>query len=148
LCTEEDTMKQLPAYILAFLLFLLASSSIALAEGPSDLPEQFMKQVVAGKVAEAVDQYFSTNQLVAQKTQQVQYVKTQIDALFQMLGKPFAYELVTEDILAPSLRRYVYISKHDYHAITWEFFIYKPKDAWIASNMNFNDNFATAGSRK
>jgi hypothetical protein len=109
---------KLPEYILAILLFLIASSSLALAEGPSDLPEQFMKQVVAGKAAEALDQYFSTNQLVAQKTQQVQYMKTQIDALFQIFGKPFAYELVTEDILAPSLRRYVYISKHDYHAIT------------------------------
>jgi hypothetical protein len=126
----------------------LIFSSVAFANGPSDLPDAFMKQLVAGKGSEAVDEYFATNPMVAQKVQQVQFIKTQIDAVFNVFGKPTSYELAIEDDLAPSLKRYVFISKHDYHALTWEFYSYKPKDTWIASDMNFNDNFSLLERKK
>ncbi|MDF1555237.1 MAG: hypothetical protein P1P84_19360 [Deferrisomatales bacterium] len=130
------------------LCLTLALSSVAFANGPSDLPEKFMKQVVAGKGAEAIDEYFATNPLVAQKAQQVQFIKTQIEAVFNIFGKPTSYELAIEDDLAPSLKRYVFITKHDHHALTWEFYSYKPKDVWIASNMNFNDNYSLLERKK
>ena len=107
-----------------------------------------MKQVIAGKGSAAVDQYFASNPLVKEKEQQVLFIKTQIEAVFNVFGKPLGYELVAQETLAPSLRRFVYISKHEYHALTWEFFVYKPRDSWIASNINFDDDFSHARTRK
>jgi hypothetical protein len=130
-----------------FAVTLLFASAV-FANEPSDLPEQFMKQVVAGKGSAAVDQYFATNPLIKGKEQQVLFIKTQIESVSKVFGKPLGYELVTQETIAPSLRRFVYISKHEYHALTWEFFIYKPRESWIASNMNFDDDFSHARTRK
>jgi hypothetical protein len=141
---KENPMR----IILSVLLIVFPLSSIALANGSSDLPDKFMQQVVAGKGAVAVDDYFSTNALVSQKPQQIQFLKTQIDAAFNMYGKPASYELAMEEELAPSLKRYVFITKHDYHVLTWEFYVYRPKDTWIASNITFNDNFSLLQKKK
>jgi hypothetical protein len=141
---KENSMK----LMISIVSIIFALSSLAFANGPFDIPDQFMKQLIAGKGAEAVDQYFSTNPLAAQKTQQTQFIKTQIDAAFNIFGKPTSYELAIEDDLAPSLKRYVFITKHEYHALTWEFYVYKPKDIWIASNMTFSDNFGPLEKKK
>lgn len=141
---EGETMK-LTTLVVGLILFAF---SAALANGPSDLPEKFMKQLLAGNGSEAADAYFATNPLTAQKTQLMQLVKTQIEGAIKIYGKPSSYELAFEDDLAPSLKRYVYISKHDYLALAWEFYCYRPKDEWIAASMNFNDNFTLLERKK
>lgn len=113
-----------------------------------ELPDSFIKKLIQGKIEEATDQYFETNPLIGSKQQQVEYVKTQIEGGLKVFGKPFAYELAIEEQISKSLKRFVYISKHEYHILTWEFYIYKPKNTWIASNMTFNDKFNLLESKK
>lgn len=132
----------------SFLIIFLALSSIAFSNGPSDLPEKFMIQLVANKSIEAVEEYFSTNLLLSQNGQQIKILREQIEVAFSIYGKPASYELAIEDDLAPSLKRYVFISKHDHHVLNWEFYVYKPKDAWTGSNMTFNDDFSLLESKK
>lgn len=134
--------------IICVISIIFGLSSLVFANEPSDIPEQFMKQLLAGKVIEAVDQYFSTNPLAREKPQQIQFMKTQIEAAFNMFGKPTSYELAIEDALAPSLKRYVFITKHEHHALTWEFYVYRPKDIWVANNVTFSDNFSLLEKRK
>jgi hypothetical protein len=145
---EGAGMRQLQITTLTVFVFLFIWSSAVFANEPSDLTEQFMKQVVAGKVSAAIERYFTTNPIVMQKKQQIIYLKSQIEAVFKMHGKAFGYELVSQETLSPSLRRFVYISKHEFRATTWEFFVYKPKDVWIAGNVNFNDDYSRARSQK
>ena len=133
--------------VIVFVLFNL-SPTLASANEASDLPESFIKLILEGKVSNAVDQYFSSNPLMSQQTQQIQMVKTQIEGAFQVIGKPFSFEIIAVDDLAPSLRRFVFITKHENNPLTWEFYVYKPKDKWIAANMNFNDNFSLTAPRK
>jgi hypothetical protein len=134
--------------IVCVVSLIFAFCSLVLANEPSDLPDQFMKQLVTGKSGDAVDQYFSTNPLAGQRSQQVQFLKTQIEAAFSIFGKPSSYELAIQEELAPSVKRYVFISKREYHVLTWEFYVYKPKDVWIANSLKFSDNFELLQKRK
>ena len=136
------------AIIVIVVMLFITSPSILFANEAADLPQTFIKLILEGKVSEAVDQYFSTNPLMSQKTQQIQMVKTQIEGAFQIFGKPYSFEVIAVDDLAPSLRRFVFITKHDNNPLTWEFYVYKTKDSWIAANMNFNDNFSLTAPRK
>jgi hypothetical protein len=144
----EKIMQQYKTIFASVFVFLFVWSSVVFANEPSDLPEQFMKQIIAGNGGVAVDKYFSTNPMIMQKLQQIEVLKTQIEAVTKVFGKPTGYEIVSQETIAPSVRRFVYISKNEYHALTWEFFVYKPNDVWIASNMIFDDDFSHARSWK
>ena len=106
-----------------------------------------MDNLIAGKVSDAVDQYLKTNPLVSQKQQQLENLKVQIEGSFRLFGNPMSYELVLIDDFSMSLKRFVFISKHQYHALSWEFYVYKPQEKWIANNMNFSDNFKMLESK-
>lgn len=119
-----------------------------LANDAVDLPNTFMENLVNGKVNRAVDTYFATNPLISEKSQQVAFVKTQISSGFNLFGKPFAYELVLAEEFGESLKRFVFITKHENHPLVWEFYVYKPKNTWIASNMNFKDDYTFLEAKK
>jgi hypothetical protein len=123
-------------------------ASPASANQPNDLPEAFMAALLQGKVGEAVDRFMETNPLLAEKKQQIQAAKAQIEGAFQVFGAPAGMEVVAVDDLAPSLRRFVFLTKHANAPLTWEFYVYKPKDTWIAANLNFNDNFSLTAPRR
>ena len=141
-------MRGLARVLFGVFLAVGLCSSQARANDPSDLPERFMQEYVAGRAEQAVDGYFKTNPLVQQKAQQLQYLKTQLASISQIFGRPSGYELVSQETLAPSLRRFVYITKHPYHAVTWEFYVYRPAKDWIGSNMRFDDSYGLLGPKK
>lgn len=133
---------------IAAVILLSCFSINAFANEPEDLSKQFMTSLVAGKISEAVDQYLNTNPIVSQKPQQLAYLKTQIEGAIKIFGTPHAFESVIKESISLSLHRFVYISKHQYHTLSWEFYVYKPKNEWIASNINFNDEFNLLESKK
>ncbi len=137
--------KQLLVFVflsgLAFPFSLFANDAL-------DLPNAFMEKLVKGEIDGAADAFFGTNPLISGKQQQVDFVKMQIANGFKMFGQPSAYELVLEKAYGASLKRFVFITKHEQHPLIWEFYVYRPKDAWIASNMNFSDELDLLEGRK
>ena len=45
-------------------------------------------------------------------------------------GEPLGWELVRENRVNETLRRYVYAFKYDSGVLCWEFVFYRPRDAW------------------
>lgn len=134
-----------------YVFFLISMLSLPFgchANNAEDLPLTFMKDIISGKINEAVNQYFSTNPFVSQKPQQIAFVKTQIESGFKIYGAPFAYELAIKEEISPSLQRFVFITKHKYLALAWEFYIYRPDKDWIASNMSFSDKMDLLQTKK
>ena len=113
-----------------------------------ELPSKFMATLEEGNGEQAVQEYFATNPLILQKVQEIEYLKTQVGTAIKLFGPVLGVEQAIVDELSTSLKRFVYISKHEYHVLAWEFYIYKPRDAWIASNMTFNDSYELIQSRK
>jgi hypothetical protein len=56
-------------------------------------------------------------------------------------GKALGYELAIEKTFGTSVVRLVYILKMKKHPVVWEFFFYRPKDAWFLANFDINDEF-------
>ena len=138
-------MKKIVVFVSLVVILLVPAAQ---ADEPKVIIKSFFDTFLKGNGPEAVDGFFSTNPIVAQKAQQLQLLKSQLLTVTQIYGMPFGYELVVEEVLSPSLRRYVYITKHEYHPISWEIYIYKPKDRWIASQLLFVDQFQVIGVKK
>jgi hypothetical protein len=75
-------------------------------------------------------------------------LKSQLGTVSQLYGAPFAVELVSMEDLTPSLERRVYITKHEWIAVTWEMYFYRPKDIWVPNQLLFADQFQLIGRKK
>ena len=138
-------MKRLTgALILALSSFVL----LAAEKSPEDFANSFFETYIGGDGWAAIDGFFKNNPLILQKKQQLQLLKSQLTAVEQVYGKPFGHELVLKEVLTPSLQRYVYISKHEYHPVTWEMYFYKPKDTWLPDQLLFVDQYQVVGAKR
>lgn len=123
-------------------VFIIIFALSAQANDAKEYPENFMQSLIAGKYNKAIDDYFGSNPLFANKQQQITLLKTRIPSIFTLFGKSTGYELSIQEELSPSLYRFVYLLKHKNHPSTWEFFVYRvDENNWIADTMNFSDNF-------
>ena len=75
-------------------------------------------------------------------------VKSQMATAVTLYGAPFGVEPVSVEDLAPSLQRQVYITKHEWIALTWEMYLYKPKGTWVPEQLQFVDQFQYIGRKK
>jgi hypothetical protein len=115
---------------------------------PEKIAATFFETLIKGDDTKAVDGFFSLNPLFKGKAQQVQLLKSQLGTVSQLYGAPFAVEVVSVEDLTPSVQRRVYITKHEWVAVTWEMYFYKPKDAWVPLQLLFADQFQMIGRKK
>jgi len=105
-----------------------------------ELSENAMKRVADGDVAGAFDvlkPYWSlpeheVSQLVVQSIQQR-------SALQSRYGEPVGYEYIAWDAVGDSLVRFTYIEKFSNHPLVWQFYFYKPRDAWQVNSVSWSD---------
>ena len=137
-------------YIVAAFLFAALGIGACRAEAPT--PEKiaatFFDTFMKGDASKAVDNFFAINPLFKDKAQQVQLLKSQLGTVSQLYGAPFAVELVSAEDLTPSLERLVYITKHEWIAVTWEMYFYRPKNIWVPNQLLFVDQFQLIGRKK
>ncbi|CAA6822960.1 MAG: Unknown protein [uncultured Sulfurovum sp.] len=127
--------------IIYTILLLVGMTCNLYANKANEYPDNFMKNLIDEKYDFAIDNYFTSNPLILNKKQQIIMLKSQIQNIMNIFGKTTEYELAFEETLSPSIKRFVYVLKHTHHPTIWEFFVYKPKDKWIASSMSFKDSF-------
>ena len=135
--------------VAAFLLGVLGvGTSRAETPTPEKIAAAFFDTLMKGDASKAVDSFFAINPLFKDKAQQVQLLKSQLGTVSQLYGAPFAVELVSMEDLTPSLQRRVYITKHEWIAVTWEMYFYRPKDIWVPNQLLFVDQFQIIGRKK
>lgn len=133
-----------------FLLFVIAFSQASYAADPTpDLyASRFFETVVKGDTDKAIDMLIGSNPMMANKTRELQLMKSQLKTVIQIYGPASGAELVSKEELAPSLERRVYITKHDYHPVSWEMYFYKSQAGWIVDQFLFVDQYQVLGPKK
>ena len=133
----------------AFVALLILSSVAGSAEPtPDSFSSQFFDTLIRGDSDKAIDGFLGQNPLVKSKTQQLQLMKSQLRTAIELYGPPTAAELITKEELSPSLQRRVYITKHDYHPLSWEMYFYRGKGGWIPDQLIFLDQYQFLGPKK
>lgn len=133
---------------LPHLIFALCLVPIAFSQAPKQLPEQFFDTLMAGEIDRAYDEAFAGSGLSKLKPQAVQMLKAQTKTALSMYGAPYAYEIIHDEDLSPSLHRFVYLMKAESYPVTWEFIYYKAKEDWYLVQINFVDHFQNISNRK
>lgn len=138
-------MKRLAFFLT---LFAVASISFGATPTPDSISSQFFDTLVKGDSAKALDGFFGINPMFKDKGQQLQLMKTQLAGALQIYGPASAAELVLTEDISPSLQRRVYITKHDFHPLSWELYFYKGKPGWLPDQLIFVDQYQVLGSKK
>jgi hypothetical protein len=58
-------------------------------------------------------------------------------------GEPLGWELVRENRVNETLRRYVYVFKYDSGVLCWEFVFYRPRHAWKLYTWSYGERLET-----
>ncbi len=134
-------------FIMAILLtFLICTTSWG--QSPKLQAEKFLSTLNEGKIDNAYDNIFSGTGIVAAKPQGVYTVKAQTKSAFSIYGKAFAYEIIHDEKLSPSLHRLVYLQKFPGYPVTWELYFYKAVDKWVLCKISFFDQFQNISPMK
>jgi hypothetical protein len=134
---------------LALALVLLIGPALAHAETPSESVERFLRQVTTPESDAAFDRLFAGSGFAELKPQDLVTLKSQTKMAMGLYGTPIGLEKIWEEDLSPSLKRIVYLQKFEKYPVAWEFFFYKPKDAWVINTLNFKDQVAPlVGAKK
>lgn len=132
-----------------FLITVLSVYCVPLwAQEPKEQAEQFLSDLMKGDVETAYDTIFAGTKMAELKPQAVSGLKTQTKSVFPLYGTPFAYEIIHNENLSPSLQRIVYILKFDLTPTTWEFYFYKARDKWTLNKITFYDQFQNIAPMK
>lgn len=135
--------------IAATVVLLVLSTGLFAAEPtPETYSAEFFDTLLKGDSDAAIDGFLGQNPLLRGKAQELQVLKIQFKTAVQIYGAPFAVELVSKEDLSPSLHRRVYITKHEFHPITWEMYFYKGKAGWLPNQILFVDQYQVIGAKQ
>jgi hypothetical protein len=131
------------------IIFLLVITTNVLAYGgtPEKQVDSFFKEF-SNSTDKAIDNLYASNPAMQQKLQALTLMKSQMGQVSTLYGSYLGYETISEEQLSASLVRISALAKYDVHAVTWEFYFYKPTNKWIISQATFYDQFQNIGSKK
>lgn len=136
-------------FLLATLLCALPVAATSAADvTPDSICSQFFELLIKGDSDEAIDSFFGRNPQFKDRGQQITLLKTQLTGAIQVYGPATAAEVVSSEDLSPSLHRRVYITKHEFHPLTWELYFYKGRSGWLPDQLMFVDQYQVIGSKK
>lgn len=115
--------------------------------GPKEQVEAFFSSVKAGKLESAYEVLFAPSGIAQMKPQAVEALRRQTEAYLPLFGKIVGWELVHEEAFGASVVRLVYLLKANHHALTWEFYFYKPAESWFLVQVTFDDQFRALGPK-
>ena len=128
-------------FMLMVSLLALTFTSKAFAVEPTAQAESLLTSIVKNDIDEGFNHLFSGTELIKVKPQALDLLKAQTKTVVALFGQPIGFEKVTEKLHGKSVVRLVYLLKTEKHPLVWEFYFYKLKDQWIASQVTFNDQF-------
>jgi hypothetical protein len=117
----------------------LAPPAAAASPEPEQLAEAFLaaldkKELEAGFAALLEHADFDEA-----RPQETALLKTQIRTLYDLYGKTYGFEQVTEKKYGQSLRRLVYVFRFGNVPVVWNFHFYRVGESWRLLNLHAND---------
>lgn len=125
------------------LLLMLPVTCFAVSPNtPRAISETFLTAVARGDISNGYDALFSGSHIVKDNPQAVALLKQQTRDGLPFYGKVLGYSFIKEDQYGDSIVRLVYVLKLEKAPTIWEFYFYRPNNAWFLANVLFNDQFA------
>jgi hypothetical protein len=140
-------MLSLSAGLVVSACFWFSSPAAGSDLDPKEQVEEFLGRIKAGKVEAAYESIFAASGLAKAKPQALEVLRRQTEAVLPLFGNVLGWELIVEEHFGNSLVRMVYLLKAEKHALTWEFYFYKPADKWFASQVTFDDQYRGLGPK-
>lgn len=120
------------------LIAILFSVSSLAADYQSEIDE-FFKLYQSGKVDEAVDSIYRTNKYVSSIPDQIQRVKTQLNALGGLVGDINHIGKIDTYTVGDNLVHVTYLATYDRQPVRYEFQFFKVKSGWRIYSFSFDD---------
>jgi hypothetical protein len=114
---------------------------------PRGMAEAFLSTIAQGQMAAGYTKLFEGSNIARDKGQG-SAIRKQTEAALPPLGKVLGFDLIREEPFGTSLVRLVYLLKSERHLTAWEFYFYKPKNAWFVAEVNFSDKFYLLNSKQ
>jgi len=114
-------------------------SAQTFAELPADIASRFLENSGGDQSDAAVEKLFEGSGFADRKPLDMAALKGQLKEIKKIYGQDFGVELVEDIELSPSLRRLIYIQKFNDSPVVWRFYFYKPKDRWMITSLNFQE---------
>ena len=121
------------------LIAILFSVSSLAADYQSEIDE-FFKLYQSGKVDEAVDSIYRTNKYVSSIPDQIQRVKTQLNALGGLVGDINHIAKIDTYTVGDNLVHVTYLATYDRQPVRYEFQFFKVKSGWRIYSFSFDDD--------
>jgi hypothetical protein len=131
----------------ALILLLALVCQPALAAEPRPTAEAFFATLQQGQIPAAYGKLLEGSNIPRDKGAGLS-IRKQTETAIPQFGKILGYEILREEKLGTSLVRLVYLLKSERHPTVWEFYFYKPKNAWFVSQVHFSDAFDALESKQ
>lgn len=133
--------------VLVICFLTLAFSNAHAQNSPRGMAEAFLSTIAQGQMAAGYSKLFEGSNIARDKGQGGA-IRKQTEAALPPLGKVLGFDLIREEPFGTSLVRLVYLLKSERHLTAWEFYFYKPKNAWFVAEVNFSDKFNLLNSKQ
>ena len=133
-------MMQLGRWLGVLFLATAASAHAAsAAPEPKEIAEAFLAALDKQELESGFGALLEHSAFDEAKPQETQLLKTQVRTLFDLYGKSYGYERVTEKSYGSSLLRLVYVLRFGNTPVVWNFVFYRVGERWSLLNLTFND---------
>jgi hypothetical protein len=133
--------------VLVICFLTLVFTTAHAQNSPRGMAEAFLSTIAQGQMAAGYSKLFEGSNIARDKGQGGA-IRKQTEAALPPLGKVLGFDLVREESFGSSLVRVVYLLKSERHLTAWEFYFYKPKNAWFVAEVNFSDKFHLLSPKK
>lgn len=130
----------LPDMKLSILLIATLFSFSSLAADYQSEIDEFFRLYQSGKVDEAVDSIYRTNKYVSSIPDQIQQVKTQLNALGGLVGDIHNIGRIDTYSVGDDFVHVTYLATYDRQPVRYEFQFFKVKSGWRIYSLSFDDD--------
>jgi len=127
--------------IAAMLVTVMTVNGEAKGDAPVRVVESFLEMLKQGDISNAYDRLFMNSNILFEKPEAVEMIKTQTAKNLPLYGHILGYEKIHGEKFGSSIIRLVYVLKSEKVATVWEFYFYKPESEWFVASIQFNDKF-------
>ncbi|PZQ65605.1 MAG: hypothetical protein DI570_01100 [Phenylobacterium zucineum] len=126
-------------HLLALLALLLLAPIPAAAQGmPKDIADTFFARLKTGEYQKAYTDIWGES-LMKSKPMEVANVINQMEIAFRTYGAPEGYEVVSEEIVAPSLHVNTYLVRTPIGPLFFRVQFYRYAQKWTVYRLDFAD---------
>jgi hypothetical protein len=116
------------------------------ASNPKAKADSFFQSVMKGKTDKAFETLFEGSPFAGSKSEELQRMRDDFRKRIES-ADVLGFENVQERAFGKSVLKLTYVLKLDTLPLVWEFYFYKPKDAWILARVGFDEDLRKLADR-